>query len=392
MKKIGKKKDLAIFGASPAFQEPIHVGYPNIGNKELFLKLADKILDSRRFTNNGPLVQELEQRISKYLGVKHCIALCNGTIALEIAIRALELKGEVIVPSFTFIATAHALSWLGLTPVFADIDPKTHCLDPNSVRSMITPQTSGILAVHLWGRPCDIEALQEIAECYNLELLFDAAHAFGCSYRGTMIGNFGRCEVVSFHATKFFNTFEGGAILTNDDQLADKIRLIRNFGFTGYDQVDHIGTNGKLPEISAAMGISNLMAINDLIRTNQRNYNLYLRYLEDIPFISMIRYNSVEHNNYQYIVIEVDEQSPTTRDDIIKILHAENILARKYFWPGCHNMKPYRNLYIDANRFLKNTNDVAKRVIVLPNGYHLSESMIETICSVIKIATSNKIF
>jgi len=223
MKKIGKKKDLAIFGASPAFQEPIHVGYPNIGNKELFLKLADKILDSRRFTNNGPLVQELEQRISKYLGVKHCIALCNGTIALEIAIRALELKGEVIVPSFTFIATAHALSWLGLTPVFADIDPKTHCLDPNSVRSMITPQTSGILAVHLWGRPCDIEALQEIAECYNLELLFDAAHAFGCSYRGTMIGNFGRCEVVSFHATKFFNTFEGGAILTNDDQLADKI-------------------------------------------------------------------------------------------------------------------------------------------------------------------------
>ena len=173
--------------------------------------------------------------------------MCNGTVALEIAIRAAGLTGEVIIPAWTFIATAHALYWQGITPVFADIDPATHNLDPESVRSMITPRTTGIIGVHLWGRPAPIEKLQNIADEHGLKLLFDAAHAFGCSYKSKKIGSFGSCEVFSFHATKAFNTMEGGAIVTNDDKLAETTRLMRNFGFAGYDSVIHPGTNGKSP-------------------------------------------------------------------------------------------------------------------------------------------------
>ena len=176
------------------------------------------MLDRRWLSNNGVFVRDFERQIADYLGVKHCIAVCNGTIALELAIRALELKGEVIIPSFTFIATAHALQWQEITPVFCDIDPKTHTLNPWRVESLITPRTSGIIGVHVWGQPCDVETLTEIANKHHLKLMFDASHAFGCSHGRTMIGNFGSAEVFSFHATKFINAFEGGAIVTNDDE------------------------------------------------------------------------------------------------------------------------------------------------------------------------------
>ena len=254
MKNIRTRADLAINGAPPAFKDPIHVGRPNIGDKQQFLARIGDMLDRAWLTNNGPLVQEFEQRVATYLGVRNCVATCNGTIALEIAIRALGLSGEVIVPSFTFIATAHALYWQGITPVFADIDPATHNLDPASVRAQITPRTTGIIGVHLWGRPAPVEALQQIADEHGLKLLFDAAHAFGCSHRGTMIGNFGGAEVLSFHATKFFNTLEGGAIVTNDDELAQSARLMRNFGFAGYDNVIYPGTNGKNSHFSPRTG------------------------------------------------------------------------------------------------------------------------------------------
>ena len=235
MKEIRSRNDLAINGASPAFVEPIHVGRPNLGGKESLLRYTGEIYDRGWLTNNGPLVQELESRIAARIGVEHCVAMCNGTVALEIAIRALGLDGEVIVPSYTFVATAHALHWQEITPVFADIDPATHNLDPDAVRRMITPRTSGIIGVHLWGRPAPVEALQAIADEHGLQLMFDAAHAFGCSAAGRRIGGFGRCEVLSFHATKVFNTFEGGAVATNDGELAQAMRLMRNFGFSGYD-------------------------------------------------------------------------------------------------------------------------------------------------------------
>lgn len=382
MKTINSTADLAINGAPPAFAEPLHVGRPNIGDRETFLKFAGNIFERRWLTNNGPLVEELEQHVARELGVRHCVAMCNGTVALEIAIRALKLEGEVIVPSYTFIATAHALWWQGITPVFADIDPKTHSLDPDAVRRMITPRTSGIIGVHLWGKPCTVDALQQIADEHGLQLLFDAAHAFMCSHGNRMIGSFGRAEVFSFHATKFFNTFEGGAVTTNDDELAKAMRLMRNFGFSSYDNVIHPGTNGKMTEICAAMGLTNLDTINAVIAANRRNYEAYREAFRSIPDLSLFGYEPRERGNYQYVVLEVGSEFPVPRDALVAALQAENILARKYFWPGCHNMKPYRDFFPHAGLVLPNTAKVADRVIVLPTGTALPEGAVEVIRNV----------
>ena len=267
--------DLAIFGGEPAFLESLHVGRPNVGSRERLLARINDMLDRRWLSNNGPYVQEFEQRVADLVGVKHCIAMCNATVGLEIAIRAAGLTGEVIVPSFTFVATAHALQWQEITPVFCDIDPETHNLDPRRVEEMITPRTSGIIGVHVWGRPCDVDALAGIARRRNLRVLYDAAHAFGCSHRGRMIGGFGDAEVFSFHATKFFNTFEGGAVVTNDDDLAARMRLMKNFGFFGYDNVIYVGTNGKMTEVAAAMGLTGLESLADFVAVNHRNYKHY---------------------------------------------------------------------------------------------------------------------
>ena len=367
----------------PAFVQPIHVGRPNIKNREKFIDQVNKILDNQWLTNNGPVIQEFEARVAENLGVKHCIAMCNGTIALEIAIRALGLTGEVIVPSWTFVATAHALSWQGITPVFADIDPATHNLDPAAVRRMITPRTSGIIGVHLWGRAAPILELQAIADEHGLKLMFDAAHAFGCSYQGQSIGRFGACEVFSFHATKAFNTMEGGAVTTNDDQLAETLRLMRNFGFKGYDNVIHPGTNGKMIEVCAAMGLANLDGFDAIVAANQRTHAAYQQGLAAIPSIKVLTYDATERNNHHYVVVEVDKGCPVSRDDLIAALHANNILVRKYFWPGCHRMQPYRDLFPHAGLMLPNTIAVADRVMVLPNG-DLPESVVEKIANIVK--------
>ena len=385
MKQLLTSRDLAINGAPPAFEQPLHVGRPNMGSREAFMEYVGDIFDRRWLSNNGPVVQELEQRIAALHDVKHCVAMCNGTVALEIAIRALGLEGEVIVPSYTFIATAHALHWQAITPVFADIDPVTHNLDPEAVRRMITPRTTGVIGVHLWGRGAPVDALQAIADEHDLKLMFDAAHAFGCSYNGRMIGSFGACEVLSFHATKFFNTFEGGAVLTNDDDLAEAMRLMRNFGFVGLDKVIHPGTNGKMIEVVAAMGLVNLDAINEVITVNGSNHEIYSRALAGLPGVSLLSFDEAECNNYQYVVMEVGDNCPVNRDRIIEVLHAENIRARKYFWPGCHNMQPYRELYPHAGLLLPNTERIAGRVIVLPTGTAMNDEMINEVAAVIRV-------
>ncbi len=367
--------------------ETLHVGRPNIGDRQAFMKLAEAMFDRNWLTNNGPYVKELEGRIADYVGVKHCVAMCNGTLALEIAIRALHLSDEVIVPSYTFIATAHALHWQGLTPVFADIDPVTQNLDPQSVESLITPRTTGILAVHLWGRPAPIDTLQALADKHGIELLFDAAHAFGCSHKDNMIGGFGRAEIFSFHATKSFNSFEGGAVVTNDDTLAEEMRLIRNFGFSGFDNVIHPGTNGKMPEICAAMGLVNLDSLPRFIQKNKANYRHYQERIADIPGISLLAYNEARKSNYHYVVLCV-ESGHTLRDQILQQLHGAKILARKYFWPGCHNMQPYRTLFPDAGQHLPNTEHVANRVLVLPTGTAVEDADIERICRIIRDTVS----
>lgn len=381
-----KPSDLAIFGGSPVFPEKLHVGRPNIGDRQRLLERINDMLDRRWLSNNGLYVQEFEQRLADFTGAKHCIAMCNATVALEIVIRSLGLAGEVIVPSFTFIATAHALQWQEITPVFCDVDPQTHNIDPHRVEQLITPRTTGIIGVHVWGRPCNVEALTDIAQRHNLKLAFDAAHALGCSYKGRMIGNFGEAEVFSFHATKFLNTFEGGAVATNSDELAEKIRLMKNFGFgSGYDNVIYIGTNGKMSEASAAMGVTGLESIEDFIATNYRNYKQFKAELANLPGVNLIDYNEAENNNYQYIILEIDEQKAgINRDEIVQILQAENVIARRYFYPGCHQMEPYQSYFPNANLLLPETEKLTQKVMSLPTGTAVTEEAVSQICEIIR--------
>ena len=382
--------DLAILGGEPAFAEKLHVGRPNIGDRDRLLARINDILDRRWLTNAGMYAREFERRVAEMTGVRHCIAMCNGTVALEIAIRALGFRGEVIVPSFTFIATAHALQWQEITPIFCDVDPGTHNIDPARVEQLITPRTTGIIGVHVWGRPCDVERLQQIANEHGLGLMFDAAHAFACSHNGRMIGSFGNAEVFSFHATKFVNTFEGGAVVTDDSDLAARIRLMKNFGFAGYDNVIYIGTNGKMSEVSAAMGLTALDSLDEFITINRRNYEAYRRELADVPYVEQVTYNDEDRQNYQYIALTVDDAAlELSRDELVMILNAENITARRYFYPGCHRMEPYRSFFPNAGLLLPETEALARRVICLPTGTSIDPEMIATIGHIIRVAVTH---
>jgi dTDP-4-amino-4,6-dideoxygalactose transaminase len=388
---IKRSPGLAVLGATPAFPDALHVGRPNLCDRERLMGRIADILDRRWFTNNGFYVQELERQIAKMLGVRHCVAVCNGTIALEILIRAAGLDGEVIVPSFTFVATAHALQWQQVRPVFCDIDASTHLLDPAAVAAAVTPRTAGIIGVHTWGNPQNAEALEALARERHLALIFDAAHAFACGHRGRSVGGFGDAEVFSFHATKFFNTFEGGAITTNDDALAARSRLMRNFGFAGLDNVTHVGTNGKMTEVCAAMGVTGLEELDRYVEVNRRNHGRYRQGLESVPGIRLLAHDPLERRNFQYVVLEIDEtEAGLSRDQVLEVLCAENVMARRYFYPGCHRMEPYRTLYPDAGRHLPHTEAVCGRVLILPTGTAMSETDVDRVCELIRIALQER--
>lgn len=386
---MGRAAKLALFGGAPAFTEPLHVGRPNIVDRGRFLLRINEILDSRWLTNHGPYEAEFERRIAEFVGAKHCIAVCNATVGLEIVARACQLAGEVIMPSFTFVATAHAMRWMGLEPIFCDIEPERHGLDPIKVADVITPRTSAILAVHLWGQPCRTQALADLAALHGLRIIYDAAHAFGCSDGGRMIGSFGDAEVFSFHATKFVNSFEGGAITTNNDDIAEACRLMRNFGFAGLDRVVSVGTNGKMNELAAAMGLTSLESVDDFVEANHVNYRSYEDELRGLPGFRLMAFDSTNLHNFQYIVIEVDEtQTDISRDRLIEVLWQENVLARRYFFPGCHNMEPYRSQFTRRDT-LAVTEDVMRRVIVLPNGTAVTPTDILRIGRILATAVEN---
>jgi dTDP-4-amino-4,6-dideoxygalactose transaminase len=377
---------LAIEGGTPAFADPLHVGRPNLGDRTSFQARVDRLLDDRWFTNGGPLVAEFEASIAEHLGVDHCVATCNGTLALQLTLRALDLTGEVIVTPATFVATAHAIQWEGLTPVFCDVDPRTHNLDPAAVEAAVTERTSAIVGVHLWGRPCATRALEDIADRHGLRLVFDAAHAFSCSSEGTMIGTFGDAEVLSFHATKFVHSFEGGAVVTEDSDLADRLRLLRNFGFADYDQVALLGTNAKLPEIAAAMGLCSLEAMEQFRTANETNLAAYIEALAGVPGLSLVAYDERERSNRHYVVALVEPDGPLQRDELHTVLWAERILARRYFTPGCHRMEPYRSLDPLAAARLPNAEALLARTLVLPTGQATSLDDVDVVCDVIRTA------
>ncbi len=351
------------------------------------MERIEDILERRWLTNNGPYVQAFEKRVRELVGVRECVATCNGTIALEILIRAVGMTGEVIVPSFSFVATAHALQWQEIEPVFCDIDPLTHNLDPQRVEELVTPRTTGIIGVHLWGRPCDVEGLQAVADSHNLQLIFDASHAFGCSHGTRMIGGFGRGETFSFHATKFVNCFEGGAIVTDDSELAEKMRLMRNFGFESKDSVIYLGSNGKMTEVCAAMGLTSIESMDEYVVANSRHHYTYSKRLNRVPGLSVLPYPEKERSNFNYVVVEVDEKrTGLSRDELVKVLELENVLARRYFHPGIHRMEPYSSYQPTAGLVLPETERVAARVMVLPTGQTLETADVQRIAEIIETA------
>jgi dTDP-4-amino-4,6-dideoxygalactose transaminase len=369
------------------FAEPLHVGRPNIGSRAALLRRIEDALDRRWLTNGGCLVDEFEQRVAEMHGVRHCVAVTNGTLGLQLAAHGLGLTGDVIMPSFTFVATAHAMAWIGLRPVFVDVGADTHTIDPALVEAAITPQTSAILGVHLWGRPCEVVALEEIANDRGLALLFDAAHALGCSHRGRWIGGFGDCEILSFHATKVANAAEGGAVLTNDDELAVRMRVIRNFGFVAQDEVASLGTNAKMNELCAAMGLTSLDSFHEFVEVNRRNHAAYGSELADIVGIELVGFDPAEVNNFHYAVAELSPAfvQRLPRDDLIAALHAENVLARRYFSPGCHRAEPYATDATDAAA-LPVTEDLSERLVALPTGTTVGAAEISTIAAIVRRA------
>lgn len=377
-------REPAALGGPPTFDQPVVVGRPWLPDREHVLTLIGDVLDSGRLSNGGPYVAELERRVAALHGVRHCVATCNGTLALELALRAAQLTGEVVLPSFTFIATAHAVRRAGLVPVFADVDPVTHNLDPAAAKRVITDRTSAILGVHLWGRPCDVEGLSAVADRYGLQLLFDAAHGFGCSHRGRMIGGFGRAEAFSFHATKFFHTIEGGAVMTDDDDIAESVRRQRNFGFAGPLDSVMVGGNAKLNEISAAVGLSQLDGLDELAVVNRSRYELYRRELHSVRGIHVVEYPALERSNYQYVTIEIDAgDAGIDRDELLDLLLAENVVAQPYFSPPCHLAGAYSDVPAQG---LEETERLARRTLALPTGPALSLDDVRAVCDLVRSA------
>ncbi|MFB9904173.1 dTDP-4-dehydro-6-deoxyglucose aminotransferase [Allokutzneria oryzae] len=379
--------DLALFGGPEAFMQTLYVGRPNIGDRARFFDRLDWALDNQWLTNGGPLVREFEERVAEVAGVRNCIATCNATAALQLLVRAADLSGEVIMPSLTFAATAHAVRWLGLDPVFCDIDPATGCMDPKLVQELVTPRTTAIFGVHLWGRPCAVDELEKVAADNGLKLFFDAAHALGCTHDGRRVGGFGNAEVFSFHATKVVNAFEGGAIVTDDDGLARRVRALHNFGFSHEGVPEEAGTNAKMSEAAAAMGLTSLDAFETAIARNLENYECYRAEFAELAGVTVVGFDKRQRNNYQYVIVEIDEQvTGIHRDLLLEVLRAENVVGQRYFSPACHQRPPYR----DAVRApLPHTEWLADRVLALPTGTTVSREDIRRVSDIVQIAAGN---
>ena len=357
----------------------LHVGSPNPVNKENFFKYLNTALDANWITNFGYLNRNLEKKIADFLGVKHCICVCNATTGLQLLHQALDLSGEVIIPSFTFVATAHSLKFLNINPVFCDIDPDTHLIDSTKIEALITNKTTAILGVPIWGQPLNYKALETIAQNYNLKLIFDSAHAFGCKFGDKFIGGFGDAEVFSFHATKIFSCGEGGAVTTNCDELAEKLRYMRNFGFCDYDKTLSVGINAKMSELSSAYGLSHLDDLEKNIKHNQLIHSYYTEEFAYTQNIKFLKYNFKGKSNSQYVVAEV---KPQLRDKIIRILHSKGVIVRKYFYPGCHRLEPYVSHSRYQSIQLPVTDYIAKRIIVFPTG---QQSSLESVLKIKKL-------
>jgi len=371
----------ALLGAAPMFGEPLPVGQLYFPSWERYVASFRGIFDRQYYTNQGPLAQELEERLQAFLQVKHTICVTNATIGLMMAADALGLTGKVILPSFSYIASAHSLTWAGLEPAFCDADPQTHQVDARKAEALIDEDVSAIMAVNLWGGACDIAALAALAEARGLQLYFDSAHAFGCRVGGVPIGRFGRLEVFSFHATKILSATEGGCICTEDDELAARLRNIRSSYGAGRPVEVARTANARMSEAQAAVA---LMSLEDFDANRENNARLFDRYrtgLRDIPGLELIEPHGVSHTTYPYVVCRVDKSAlGLSRDALMTALRAENVLARRYFYPGIHRSVPYDQTARSNADSLHVTEELCATCIQLPIGALVSSAAVDRIC------------
>lgn len=339
-----------------------------------FKNYIDQIYANACLTNNGPLVKLLEKRLEQYLNVKHVILVNNGTIALQIAYKALELSGEVITTPFSFVATTSSLIWEQLKPKFIDIDPSSFNLDPKKIESNINSKTSAILGVHVFGNPCDVEAIGEIARKHQLKVIYDAAHAFNVKYKNTNILNYGDISTLSFHATKIFHTCEGGAIITNDDELAKKIRLLINFGITSPTSIDCLGINAKMSEIQAAMGLCVLDDIDHIMSKRKEIWHRYFKKLS--PTLHFQNHLLDSQQNYSYVPVLFKSEADLLKVQVI--LNKEDIFPRRYFYPSLDTLN-----YAKTGDFCSISRDISSRILCLPTIYDLNEEIQNKIISLV---------
>ena len=346
--------------------EPIYVTQPYLPPLEEFTPYLEKIWANKVLTNGGPFHQQLEQALCEYLGVKHLALFTNGTIALVTALQALRITGEVITTPYSFVATAHSLLWNGIKPVFVDVDPNTLNLDPSKIEAAITPQTTAIMPVHCYGHPCDTKAIQKIADNYNLRVIYDAAHAFGVKDEGGSVLRHGDLSVLSFHATKVFNTFEGGAIICPDAKTKLRIDQLKNFGFVDETTVVAPGINGKMSEINAAFGMLQLNHIDAALLRRKEIDATYRELLKDVKGISCLQDAGESVANYSYFPILVEADYSLSRDDLYQKLKSHGIFARRYFYPLITDFPMYRGLPSAHRENLPAATAAAQKVMCLP--------------------------
>lgn len=363
---------------------PIFVTQPNLPPLEEFIPYLEKIWDSKILTNGGPMHQHLERALCDYLDVEFISLFNNGTIALLTALQALRVTGEVITTPYSFVATAHSLLWNGIKPVFVDIDPTTLNIDPLKIESAITPQTTAIMPVHCYGNSCDVGSISRIADNYNLKVIYDAAHAFGVQDEGGSILRHGDLSVLSFHATKAFNTFEGGAIVCSDSRTKKHIDRLKNFGFVDELTVVAPGINGKMSEFNAAFGFLQLKYIDQALERRKSIACYYREHLNGVNGIHIIAEADRIISNYSYFPIFVETGFPLGRDELYQLLKEHNIFARRYFYPLISEFPMYRGLYSAAPQNLPIATDVAAKVICLPIYPTLEISELQRIVELIK--------
>ncbi|MGK5059502.1 DegT/DnrJ/EryC1/StrS family aminotransferase [Janthinobacterium sp. LB2P49] len=363
--------------------KPVYVTQPLLPPLEDFLPYLETIWNNKILTNGGPFHQQLEQALCDYLGVKHICLFANGTLALMTALQALRINGEVITTPYSFVATAHSLLWNNIKPVFADIEPHSLNLDPTRIEAAITPQTTAIMPVHCYGRPCDIEAIEKIADNYNLKVIYDAAHAFGVRHRGGSVLNHGDLSVISFHATKIFNTFEGGAIVCPDAKTKQRIDHLKNFGFVDEVTVVAAGINGKMSEINAAFGLLQLKGIDGARQKRKAIDAHYRQQLAGIPGITCLQQGEGEATNHAYFPILVGPGYPLSRDALFQLLRDQEIYARRYFYPLISDFPMYRGMPSAAHTNLPVARLASSQVICLPIYPDLEMATVDAIIAMI---------